>query len=101
MFAVIKTGGKQYVVSKDQEISVEKLTGEAGDKVTFNDVLLYADGDTISLGTPLVEGKAIEGKVVAQLRDKKKLVFKYHSKTGYKKRKGHRQHLTKVEITNL
>ncbi len=100
-FAVIETGGKQYRVAPGQKIRVEKLAGGADSTVVFNQVLLRADGNDISLGAPYLEGGKVEGKIIRQARDRKKIVFKYHSKTRYKKKKGHRQHFTEVEITKL
>jgi large subunit ribosomal protein L21 len=100
-FAIIKTGGKQYKVSAGEKFKFEKLAGEAGDSVTFDQVLLSSRGAAVSIGAPVVEGVTVEGKIVQQMRDKKKLVFRYHSKVRYRKRKGHRQHLTEVEITKV
>ncbi len=100
-FAVIETGGKQYKVTTGSKIKVEKLAGEAGSTITFDKVLLTADGANAKIGTPYVSGGAVEGKVVRQARDRKKIVFRYHSKTRYRKRKGHRQHFTEIEITKI
>ena len=101
MFAIIKTGSKQYIVEPEQTISIEKLNAEEGETVTFDDVLLYADGETTKVGTPTLEGVTVQGEVIKQKRDKKKIVFKYHSKTRYRKKKGHRQPLTEVKITTI
>jgi len=100
-FAIIKTGGKQYKVQAGDKLKVEKLPGEAGAAVTFDAVLLTNKGDAVTVGAPLVSGAKVEGKVLQQARDRKKLVFKYHSKTRYRKTKGHRQHFTEVEITKI
>ncbi|MBM3257392.1 MAG: 50S ribosomal protein L21 [Candidatus Liptonbacteria bacterium] len=100
-FAVIETGGKQYKVSAGEKLKVEKLNAEAGASVTFDKVLLTADGEAVQIGAPYVSGASVEGKVVRQARDKKKIVFKYHSKTRQKKKKGHRQSFTEVEITKI
>jgi len=97
-FAIIETGGKQYRVSSGDKLKIEKLPGEAGGKTAFSRVLLEADGDSVKIGTPYLEGAKIEAKVLRQARDKKKIVFRYHSKTRYRKLKGHRQHFTEVEI---
>jgi len=97
-FSVIETGGKQYRVSSGDKIKIEKLPGEAGGKMTFGKVLLEADGDSVKIGLPYLEGAKVEAKVLRQARDKKKIVFRYHSKTRYRKLKGHRQHFTEVEI---
>ncbi|MEY4731628.1 MAG: hypothetical protein RL681_574 [Candidatus Parcubacteria bacterium] len=100
-FAVIETGGKQYRVSAGQTIQVEKLTAEAGGGVSFKNVLLIADGDKTDIGTPYVKGAIVEAKVLRDARARKVIVFKYHSKTRYRKKKGHRQHFTEVEITKV
>jgi large subunit ribosomal protein L21 len=99
--AVIKTGGKQYVVTPGDKIKVEKLLGEAGDTIKFEEVLLHSTGSKVEIGTPIVKGVVIEGKVLKQGRGEKKITFKYQSKTRYQKTKGHRQHFTEVEITKI
>lgn len=96
-FTIIETGGKQYKVVQEQKLKVEKLEAEAGDSVIFDKVLLIADGENVKIGTPYVEGAKVEAKILKQGRDKKKIVFKYHSKTRYRKKKGHRQSFTEVE----
>jgi large subunit ribosomal protein L21 len=101
MFAVIKTGGKQYVVTPDKSIKIEKVEGEKGDKVLFDQVLLVSDENSHSFGTPTVEKAVVEGEIVRQARSKKVIVFKYHSKARYKKTKGHRQQFTEVKITGI
>lgn len=98
MFSIIQTGGKQYKVSAGTKLKIEKLNAEAGGNFVFDKVLLTADGENVKIGTPYVEGAKVEAKVLKQARDKKKIVFKYHSKTRYRKKKGHRQHFTEVEI---
>lgn len=100
-FAVIATGGKQYRVSPGARVKVERLEAEAGGAVTFDKVLLAADGDAVKIGTPYLSGATVEGKVLAQGRARKVIVFKYHSKTRYKKKKGHRQPFTEVQITKI
>jgi len=100
-FAVIKTGGKQYRVKVGDKLKVEKLAAEAGGTVTFGEVLLAADGDRVEIGTPTVAGAKVEAKVLRQLRDEKKIIFRYHAKTRYRKKKGHRQPLTEVEIVRV
>ena len=101
MWAIIETGGKQYKVAPGQKLKVEKLEVKEGDAVVFDRVLLIADGEEVKIGTPLLKGAKIEAKVLRQARDKKKIVFKFHSKTRYKKKKGHRQHFTEVEVTQV
>ena len=100
-FAIIKTGGKQYKVAVGDKVKVEKLPGEEGGVISFEEVLLTSKGDSVSIGDPRVSGAKVAGKVLQQARDKKKLVFRYHSKTRYRKTKGHRQHFTEVEIVKV
>jgi len=100
-FAVIETGGKQYRVSAGQKIKVEKLKAEEGASFSFDKVLLTADGEKVALGTPFIEGEKVSAKVVKQARERKKIVFRYHSKTRYRKKKGHRQSYTEVEIIKV
>lgn len=100
-FTIIETGGKQYKVSPGQKIKIEKINVKEGDNFIFDKVLLSVDGESVKIGTPYVEGAKVEGKILKQARDKKKIVFKYHSKTRYRKKKGHRQHYTEAEITKL
>lgn len=101
MFAVIRTGGKQYRVSPGQRLKIEKLDAAEGAAIHFGDVLLVADGDKVEIGTPLVRGAKVEAKVLKQGRARKKIVFKYHPKSRYRKKKGHRQHYTEVEIQKI
>lgn len=100
-FAIIQTGGKQYKVSPEQKIKVEKLSAAEGENFIFDKVLLTVDDKEIKIGTPYVEGAKVEAKLLKQGRDKKKIVFKYHSKTRYRKKKGHRQHFTEVKIEKV
>jgi large subunit ribosomal protein L21 len=99
-YAVIRTGGKQYRVEPGTLIRVEKLDGEPGSAVEFTEVLLAA-GDAIRIGTPLVEGVTVRGEIVAQLRDKKVLIFKKKRRKNYRRRRGHRQSLTTVRVTEI
>ena len=101
MFAVIKTGGKQYLVSPGDKIKIEKLNAEQGEKVEFPEVLLLEKNKKIEIGTPLVKGAKVIGKVLAQGKAKKVIVFKYKAKKRYKKKMGHRQFFTEVEITKI
>jgi len=98
--AIIETGGKQYKVSEGQKIKIEKIKGEKNANFIFDKVLLVADKD-VKIGTPYLENAKVEAKIVKQGRDKKKIVFRYHSKTRYRKKKGHRQPYTEVEITKI
>lgn len=100
-FAVIKTGGKQYIVSEGVYYEFEKLDVEEGKEVTFEEVLLVVDGSSVKLGTPFVSGTKVTGKVLSQFKDDKIVVFKYKPKKRYRKTYGHRQQKTKVEITKI
>lgn len=100
-FAVIKTGGKQYKVEVGSKIRIEKINGNENDAVSFDDVLLKVENDNVKIGTPTLKDEKVECKILKQGREKKKIVFKYHSKTRYRKKKGHRQHYTLVEITKI
>lgn len=100
MFAVIKTGGKQYRVQEGDVIYVEKLNAKVDSSVKF-DVLLMGEGNDLTVGTPVVEGASVEGRVLAQDKAKKIVVFKYKSKKTYRKTNGHRQPFTKVEIKKI
>jgi len=99
-FAVIRTGGKQYRVEPGTVIRVEKIEGDVGAAVEFNEVLL-AGGDAIRIGTPLVEGAIVRGQIVAHARDKKVLIFKKKRRKNYRRRRGHRQSLTTVKVTEI
>ncbi|MCA6072045.1 MAG: 50S ribosomal protein L21 [Endomicrobium sp.] len=102
MYAIIKTGGKQYVVEEGISLVVEKLNEvEVGQEVILNEVLLLTDGDSTTIGKPVVEGASVVAKVVAQKRAPKVLVFKRKPKKGYKKMQGHRQYVTELEITKI
>lgn len=101
MYAVIRTGGKQYRVAADDIIEIEKIDGAGGDKVSFPDVLMVGgDGDP-KIGTPLVSGASVEGEILEQTRGKKIIVFKKKRRHNYRRKKGHRQHLTRVKITGI
>ena len=101
MYAVIKTGGKQYRVQQGDVIFVEKLNAQADEAVTFDEVLLVGDADQSKVGTPVVEGAKVEGKVLAQVKGQKIVVYKYKPKKNERKKQGHRQPYTKVEITAI
>ena len=100
-FAVIETGGKQYLVKSGETLRVEKLNIEDGKEFIFDKVLLTVDGDKVAVGTPFIDGEKVSAKVVKQARERKKIVFRYHSKTRYRKKKGHRQQFTEVEIVSV
>jgi ribosomal protein L21 len=102
MYAIIKTGGKQYRVEEGINLVVEKLAeAEVGQEVVLEEVLMLADGDKATVGKPMVEGASVVAKVVAQKRAPKILVFKRKPKKGYKKMQGHRQYVTELEITKI
>ena len=101
MQAIIVTGGKQYKVSEGDTLFIEKLPVEAGDAVTFDKVLAVLDGDKATIGTPVVSGASVEANTVKNGKGKKIRIFKYNPKKGYRKRQGHRQPYTKVEITKI
>ena len=101
MYAVIKTGGKQYKVAKDEVLAIEKLAGDAGDSVSFEEVLMLSDGETTTVGSPTVAGAVVTAEVVEQTRAPKIIVFKKNRRKGYRRTKGHRQDLTKVRITDI
>lgn len=101
MIAIIKTGGKQYVVKPGQKLKVEKLAVEEGKEVTFNEVLLMADEKDTKIGAPLVAGASVKAKVLKQARAPKVTGVKFKNKTRYTRTFGHRQHFTQVEITTL
>lgn len=100
-FAIIETGGKQYKVAPGQKLKIEKLDAAADSNVVFDKVLLKSEGENIEIGAPHLTGVVVEAKILKQGRNKKVIVFKYHSKTRYRKKKGHRQHFTEVEITAI
>ncbi|MBU0661381.1 50S ribosomal protein L21 [Patescibacteria group bacterium] len=103
MFAVIETGGKQYLIQDDQFLDIEKLEAEVGTDVVFDKVLLIAedDGSDVKIGTPYLEGVSITASVTDQKRDKKIRVVKYKRKVRYKRVHGHRQHKTRVDIKKI
>lgn len=100
MFAIIKTGGKQYKVSEGDVLSVEKLETN-GETVVFDQVLMTADGDAVNVGKPLLKGANVTAKVLETGKGDKKMVFRYKSKTRQRKKKGHRQPYTKIQITKI
>ena len=100
MYAIIKTGGKQYKAELERFIDVEKLDAEVGAEVTF-DALMVVDGDKTTIGTPVVDGVKVVGKVLAQDKAKKVIVFKYKPKKDSRKKQGHRQPYTRVLITSI
>ena len=97
MFAVIRTGGKQYSVKSGDVIDVEKLEGEAGKKIEINEVLVAGD----KIGAPLLAGAKVLAEIVKQFRDDKVLIFKKRRRHNYRRKKGHRQYLTQIKITDI
>jgi len=101
MIAVIKTGGKQYIVSPGQKLKIEKIEKEVGEEVIFDKVLLVEKDEKIEIGTPFIEGAKVVGKVLKQGKGEKVVIFKYKPKKRYKVKKGHRQPFTEVEILKI
>jgi large subunit ribosomal protein L21 len=99
-YAVIRTGGKQYRVEPGTLLRVERLEGEAGAAVEFTEVLLTG-GDAVKVGTPLVDGAIVRGQIIAQGRAKKVLIFKKKRRKNYRRRRGHRQSITTVRVTEI
>ncbi len=101
MFAVIKTGGKQYTVAAEDTITVMTLAGEPGDKVTFDTVLMLVDGEATTVGAPLVAGATVSAEIVEPARGPKVIAFKKRRRKNSKRKRGHRQDLTIVRITGI
>lgn len=101
MYAVIKTGGKQYRVAKDDVVVVEKLDGAAGDTVELDSVLMLSDAGKTTAGAPFIEGATVTAEVVEQTRDDKVIVFKKQRRQNHRRKKGHRQHLTVLKVTDI
>ncbi len=101
MFAVIRTGGKQYRVAKDDVIAVEKLAAEPGTTVELTEVLMVGEGSDVAAGTPLLDGASVTATVVEQTRAAKIIVFKKKRRHNYRRKKGHRQHQTVLRITEV
>ena len=101
MFAIIETGGKQYRVTQDDVISIEKIAGKPGDNVTLDQVLLFNDDEDINLGTPLLKGAKVSATIVNQAKADKVIVFKKKRRKNYRRLKGHRQELTYLKITDI
>lgn len=101
MYAVIKTGGKQYRVQKNDILEVELLTAEPDTEIEISNVLMVSDGDDVKIGTPLVEGAKVKATVIKQGRSKKVLVFKHKRRKGYRRKNGHRQHFTQLQIVDI
>jgi large subunit ribosomal protein L21 len=98
MYAVVATGGKQYKVQEGEILRVEKLIGEIGSQVAFDQVLMMSDGETVKVGQPVLEGAQVKGHIVEQGKNRKILVFKYKRRKRYRRKQGHRQLFTAVKI---
>ena len=101
MLAVIRTGGKQYLVSPGQKIKIEKVEAKEGSEIKFDEVLLLEKGKKLEIGTPLVKEVKVTGKIIRHGKGKKIIIFKYKAKTRYKKKAGHRQPFTELEILKI
>jgi len=101
MYAVIKTGGKQYRVAAGEKLKIEQLPADIGAEIVLDQVLLVADGDSLKMGKPLVTGASVQAKVVAQGRHDKVRIFKLRRRKHYQKHQGHRQNFTEIEITGI
>lgn len=101
MYAVIKTGGKQYRVAAEDKIEIEKLVGAAGDIVEFTDVLMVANNGSIDVGAPFVAGATVAAEIIGQVRGPKVIIFKKHRRKHFRRKNGHRQDLTSVRITEI
>ncbi len=98
MYAIVETGGKQYKIQPGEVVRVEKLAGAVGDPVAFEKVLMLGTDDDVRVGTPVVDGARVTGKIVTQDKDRKIIVFKFKKRKGYRLKKGHRQPFTAVRI---
>jgi large subunit ribosomal protein L21 len=101
MFAVLKTGGKQYRVEMGTELEIEKISGDKGAKATFEEVLLVADGENIKIGSPLVTGARVTAEIVSQTKGPKEKIFKKTRRKGRQLHKGHRQSLTRIRVLEI
>lgn len=101
MYAVVKTGGKQYRVAKDDKIIIDHIAGEAGDQVVLDQVMMLADGDKISVGAPVVKGAAVGATVLKQTRGEKIMVFRRKRRKNFRRIRGHRQDLTLIQINDI
>ncbi len=101
MYAIVEIAGQQMKVEKDQQLYVHRLEGKEGDKVTFDNVLLIDNNGKVNVGAPAIEGAAVTAKIIEHLKGDKVIVFKKKRRKGYKKRNGHRQYLTQIEIEKI
>jgi large subunit ribosomal protein L21 len=101
MYAIVDSGGKQYKVKEGEILRVEKLAGEVGNKVSFDKILMFSDGENVNIGTPVLEDVAVNGHIVEQGKAKKIIVFKYKRRKRYRRKNGHRQQFTAVKIDSI
>lgn len=101
MYAIVSTGGKQYKVQEGDILRIEKISGDVGDPVTFNQVLLYSDGEKVTVGQPVLEDIAVNAHIIEQGKAKKIIVFKYKRRKRYRRTQGHRQQYTAVKIDKI
>ena len=101
MYAVVTTGGKQYRVEAGSELTIERLAADAGTSVTFDRVLMVGDGETVTIGTPVVDGASVSATVLGEALGPKLVIFKFKQKVKYRRTTGHRQHLTRVRIDEI
>lgn len=100
-FAVIETGGKQYLVSAGTIVDIEKLEAKPSESFQFDKVLMVVEGQTLKMGQPYIEGASVKATVLNQIKDDKKITFKFKRKTGYQKKQGHRQKLTTIKVETI
>lgn len=101
MYAIIRTGGRQYRAVVGETIDVDRLPNEVNDQIEISDILLVGDGDSTVIGQPTVDGAVVKATVVDQYRAKKVIVYKYRQRTNYRRKKGHRQYYTRLRIDNI
>ena len=101
MYAVVKSGGKQYKIQEGETFRVEKISSEVGAEITFDDVLMFSDGENVQVGTPVLDNVTVKGTVVEQGQAKKILVFKYKRRKRYRRKQGHRQQYTAIKVDSI
>lgn len=101
MYAVVNSGGKQYKLREGETVRLEKISGEVGDPVTFDRILAFSDGQNLTVGAPVLENVAVQGRIVQQGKAKKIIVFKYKRRKRYRRKQGHRQPFTAVRIDQI